>query len=712
MDRGPAEAPPQATQQVTPTSQPREIAIRTGLADTLAPRQARHLAARDSRMWRAAMTTDLDDVRWGELQHNGGPAGDVPALMRRLRDGRRWQAALDELDNLLYHQGGWICSAASAAAPFLIALAADPEARCRIGVLDLVGRLAGETRRAQPEFVDDGWPAAWIGVVPALLRLLDDPDPAVRRASGVALASGSHDDRVSRALRTRWEIEDDPAARISLVFAVGDLARARAAHALPVTDEVTWLRGRVGHRDGRVGMAAVIASHWIAGGDRLPDGDVEVIVASVRGSEPESWDGVGQVPASPDALIGWVGRELRASCQAQLDIVTALAADPHAPCRQGALEVAAGVVTRWRSPTNSLLPLLAARLGDPEREIRALAAHILAAVGDAAAGHGDAMAALLRDSAPADDRETTIADIAVWGLARFGDPRCLPELCKRLGRRRLGFGSFQEHYTDSYLLWLPSIDEVLALVSPTSELLAALRKRMRATGDPDQRRALIRAVVHWGPAAERLAADLIALLDADDETAAPAAQALGAIGPGASASVPALERLAADARVPDRVRRRAALAAFRIAGDPLLVSSRLGYDLSADAAGACRMAAAIGRAAAAHAPRIRALLSSQDDWARVEAAHAVWRVTGEAAESVSILASTLDSVADGMAFPVTRPAARYLAAIGPEAAPAVPILRRLLADDRRHAYFGGWRAIAEDEELRAAVSEALARASA
>ena len=53
MDRGPAEAPPQATQQVTPTSQPREIAIRTGLADTLTPRQALHLTARDSRMSRA-----------------------------------------------------------------------------------------------------------------------------------------------------------------------------------------------------------------------------------------------------------------------------------------------------------------------------------------------------------------------------------------------------------------------------------------------------------------------------------------------------------------------------------------------------------------------------------------------------------------------------------------------------------------------------------
>jgi len=123
------------------------------------------------------------------------------------------------------------------------------------------------------------------------------------------------------------------------------------------------------------------------------------------------------------------------------------------------------------------------------------------------------------------------------------------------------------------------------------------------------------------------------------------------------------------------------------------------------------MAAALGRDAAVHAPRIRDLLTRKDEWTRVEAAHALWRVTGGAAASVSIFASVLDGVADGVALPVTRAAARYLAAIGPEAAPAVPILRRILADDRRHAYFGGWRAIAEDEELRSHVQQALDRAS-
>lgn len=51
MDGG-AAAPPQATQQVTQKSQPRETAIRTGLVDTAALRQPRYLA-------RALQTHDL-----------------------------------------------------------------------------------------------------------------------------------------------------------------------------------------------------------------------------------------------------------------------------------------------------------------------------------------------------------------------------------------------------------------------------------------------------------------------------------------------------------------------------------------------------------------------------------------------------------------------------------------------------------------------------
>ena len=70
----------------------------------------------------------MDQVGWAALEHNYGSAADVPALLRGCADpdpGRSLDAVGD-LDNLLYHQGGWICPAASAALPFLLELAADP----------------------------------------------------------------------------------------------------------------------------------------------------------------------------------------------------------------------------------------------------------------------------------------------------------------------------------------------------------------------------------------------------------------------------------------------------------------------------------------------------------------------------------------------------------------------------------------------------------
>jgi hypothetical protein len=70
----------------------------------------------------------LDEVDWASLRHNYGSAEDVPDLLRRCADRNRRRAAeaVGRLENHLYHQGGWICSAASAALPFLLRLAAVP----------------------------------------------------------------------------------------------------------------------------------------------------------------------------------------------------------------------------------------------------------------------------------------------------------------------------------------------------------------------------------------------------------------------------------------------------------------------------------------------------------------------------------------------------------------------------------------------------------
>lgn len=119
----------------------------------------------------------LGAVDWAGLEHNYGSAEDVPGLLHRCAgpDPTNAEEAAGELLNLLFHQGGWICSAASAALPFLLHLAADPHAPSRRTVLELVGMLAAEGGQVTERFMDPGWAPAWERVLPEVLALLADP---------------------------------------------------------------------------------------------------------------------------------------------------------------------------------------------------------------------------------------------------------------------------------------------------------------------------------------------------------------------------------------------------------------------------------------------------------------------------------------------------------------------------------------------------------
>jgi hypothetical protein len=100
-------------------------------------------------------------------------ATDVPELLRAYAGGDRQAAvvAVGKLDDSLYYQGGWVCPAASAALPFLVRLAADPEVKVRVMVHDRAARwdvvislgaaaagsaLAGEVRGELSGLARDG----------------------------------------------------------------------------------------------------------------------------------------------------------------------------------------------------------------------------------------------------------------------------------------------------------------------------------------------------------------------------------------------------------------------------------------------------------------------------------------------------------------------------------------------------------------------------
>jgi hypothetical protein len=658
------------------------------------------------------MVMGLDEVPWADLRHNYGSAADVPALLAALTDPDRCQQAISDLDAAIYHQGGWICSAATAVVPFLAALAADATVGCRADIVELLGSLVAEAGRVEPRWVDGGWPAAWAGSRSRLLGLLDDPAPAVRRAVAEAL---SHDSdpagEVVGALRARWDREPDLSVRLQLILAVGEQASVRTVAGAGA--ELAWLRGLTAHADAPVRLAAAIAARQAA-----PDPAGTALIIHALG-EPGLGACPGVVPVWPSttALVASVGWELADDPDAQVRLAVTLLGHAEPERRRGAAGVAAEVLSRWRSATDRLLPLLADHLADPDVEVRAYAASLLAAVGRPARGYADQLAALLADTAATEIGGYMIGDIVLWGLARLGDPRCVSGLAARLTGPRLGFGLTEGLYVgrDSpYWLEPPGIHEVLALVPEHAPaLLPTVGYRLRTEPTLEARRAFVQAAAAWGPAAAPLVPALADLLDGD--AAGWAAEALAAIGPAAASTVGRLRRLARGQHHDDRVRLAAAAATAQVGAGADVALEVIGPALrTQQAAAAARHLAELGLAGAVHAGVLRDLLADPNrgpvDWVTVEAAHALWRVTGDPTDAVAALARTVEHGVSGhTAYPAAQRAVRYLAAIGqPAATAAVPHLRSVLADDRRLAYFGGWRAFTEDEQLRLHAATALA----
>lgn len=368
----------------------------------------------------------LGAVDWAALQHHYGSAADVPELLRRCAgpDAGDAEDASSELLNLLFHQGGWICSAAPAALPFLLRLAARPDVPARRGLLELVAVLAHEAGRIPDRSLDPGWPPAWAAALPAVLALLDDPDPSVRCAAADVVGAGaSPGESTLPALLRRWRVEDDPVTRLDLVLALGRAAlrEPAGAHAGEVR---RLLRDLLDAPEAQLRLAAV---HALAPADPgLPGRRLDLLLEAVRDPGVALWQRTSAVEAGVQGVHHWTAALLAGPAPG---FVLGLLADhPDDEQRTGALAQAGAVLARWRSPAAALLPRVAARLDDPAAEVRYRAAELLACLGPAAAAHADAVAALLGDAARAARHQGSVGEAAVWALARTNDPRCLPAL--------------------------------------------------------------------------------------------------------------------------------------------------------------------------------------------------------------------------------------------------------------------------------------------
>jgi hypothetical protein len=284
----------------------------------------------------------------------------------------------------------------------------------------------------------------------------------------------------------------------------------------------------------------------------------------------------------------------------------------------------------------------------------------------------------------------------------MGDERCLPRLRNRALIGTSVFDVVQAHYPrEVYLFTAPALYDVLA---PLRRWAAALLPRVgSALSDADsyhQRRVLTAVLAAWGPAAAPSVPDLVPLLESD--AAVHACAALGAVGPAAGSAGHRLFRLV-ERGTSSRLRLAASWAHWRVTGDPETALRVLGAALDGElAVTVLGMLGDLGPHAAAHADRVRTLgAAARSDRVRVHAARCAWRLTGDPADALEPLLPVLAPLAAGRTGPATRPAA----AVAIDAAPGDPRLVALLAPvatgDRRYAYYGDWRAVAEDEELAA-----------
>ncbi|GLW74315.1 hypothetical protein Kpho02_66130 [Kitasatospora phosalacinea] len=633
-----------------------------------------------------AFLAALDAVAWEGLgtAHPGRPVRDVPQALRRIACAGPGSTEADcaaLFEHLQPPPGRPAPPVAAAALPFVVALAADP----RIGARAELASLLASSDLSTLNGTD----------LARARALRTDPDPAVRRAT---LPPGASPAELLDRLRT----EPDPAVRLPTLFALADAATATA----PNARLAALLAPLLGGDDPVLWAAAVYVAAAL---DRdLAVRQLDRLVAvfadpALRDRFAEVWYRPHHaLPADREAAFRWIHRRLAHDPAARLALPLRLlaATDPFqdAPLRREALDVLWRELLQRRSTASTLLPVAGTLLDDPDGPVRLRAAHLLAALGPAAAPYTDRLAALLDDTADDPELGGTVGGFARWALVRTGDPRALPGLVEQLraqeedGRR----SSFR-----------PSIPHVLVpLRAQAPALLPAIRAALRDGGpDGGATRPLLTVLRCWGEDALPALPELLPLL-ADPRTGSDALAVLKAIGPAAAPALPALATCRAH--------------------HPLLVSraaARIGPDRDAElrsvvdeiraappsSPGPFAELTRFGRAAAPYADLVRPFCGSgTEPWTRLTATITLGLITGEDAPAVRALEGFVLSAADSPGFGTLTRALGGLVAIGAITPAIRSALCSLQRSEQRLSPHEDHRAVLQDEDLRALIDRALA----
>lgn len=713
----------------------------------------------------ADVLAGLDDRPWGDVEHAYGSAEDVPAVLRALADDdpETAGAALNELYGNIWHQGT-VYAATVEAVPFLARLAAAGYRSA--DVLVLLGSIAeSEDEYGVPR---GACRTAVAAQLPLVLPLLDAGDAQVRQGAAWACGHAAGGSRTWAALEgtgpglegtrpvsdgtrpvlegtwaaleRRWVVEGEPLVRAELLAAMVRLDPAAAVGAATVALDPTG--------PAELRLAGVLACL-----------DAGLPWSAVH------HDTVLMLLPADDLVSGRFDEDRREPLQAIVDILLRRATADDREAAFGLLEAALALLgpdaraeAVWaadhacmnsRSAPGRLLPSLVRLLGDPSAApgvLRLLgktaggadgegdggSADVAGALADALAGLATGAGAVTStdsDSA-ADSRSGTSTGIALGSGSGIGSDgtadqalavlvAVAPERAPRLlavdlpgHPRALTVAAGERGLGTARAATLPFV----------SELLEAIRRRLADPGvQGNEAIDLALLLTSWGTQAS---AAIPELLDALPRVPLVGPKALVALCP---ADGPVRDRVEdrlrkAARKGPEEGRPAAAHALFELTGDaePLRTAVRSGltgklYDIR-DAA---RRGAELGSAGAELVSALRAALGEPGQGrtiprleADIELAEALWRITGEADESVSILASVL-AESDGPWFNWTGVrAARLAAQLGPAARPLRPVLESML-DTPLHAPACALALLAigvEDETRRALADPVLTSA--
>lgn len=702
------------------------------------------------------MFAGIDEVDWASMEHAYGPADDVPALLRGLAsaDPSEREAALDGMYGAVHHQGD-VYACTLACIPFLFELVVDPAVPDRGGVVELLTSIGGidvdEEDIGEAEDEDDAEGAANYAMAAAAVSagagvffaLMADEDPGVRVSAPLALATlhGSPD-RVLTLLRERLTVEPDDEVRLALVEAAGRVALRHD----PLTGRIADWLSRLAAEANPPGLRlAALAQLARCAPESLPGDVVRVVAGLLR--QLRSAPAAPKVPeaglrvlgactdpdpasaeAAPVTLVGqlralsaedragraapWTAdllRTLHVGLDDRVADRTALLTDqlcsPDPGQRIDAVRMSSGLIRAWRGSYGELVRLVGEQLVADEPKLAEAASHVLEELFGLAAPAADALAARVAADPGAWVKEWASGPpglgSAVKALSRLGDARVVPALAAALERPEVPH----------------DVGFAIGCLGPAAAPLAGvLRRRLSEVGLDEE--AYDRAspllagltALRAGEAAPEVLRILRGAPEYRGEWLRTAAlRALGSFGPAAHCAVPELRALI---RRPGTAgATEAAEALWAVDGDAGAVLPVLIEGLQAEHARERRAAASalgrLGPLAAVTAPRLRALLLHEELWLRVDAAIALWEVSGRAEESVPVLLAAWEKNRH-----VRVRVAECLARTGAAGAgsDAAHVLHAELSSVRRHnAMDGGYGShdTYEDEQLLALCRRAL-----